>query len=51
MKRESFRSAAPWEDIVGYSRAVRTGPFIAVTGCASVGPDGEPGDVAGLCQQ
>jgi enamine deaminase RidA (YjgF/YER057c/UK114 family) len=41
MKRASFSSAAPWEEIVGYSRAVRTGPFIAVTGCASVGPDGE----------
>ena len=41
MKRESFRSAAPWEEIVGYSRAVRTGPFIAVTGCASVGADGK----------
>jgi enamine deaminase RidA (YjgF/YER057c/UK114 family) len=41
MQRESFRSAAPWEEIVGYSRAVRTGPFIAVTGCAAVGPDGE----------
>ncbi|MEJ2129911.1 MAG: RidA family protein [Woeseiaceae bacterium] len=41
MQRESFRSAAPWEEIVGYSRAVKTGPFIAVTGCAAVGPDGE----------
>ena len=41
MKRESYSSAAPWEAIVGYSRAVRTGPFIAVTGCASVGSDGE----------
>ena len=41
MKSESFSSAAPWEKIVGYSRAVRTGPFIAVTGCASVGPNGE----------
>lgn len=41
MQRRNFQSAAPWEKIVGYSRAVRTGPFIAVTGCASVGPDGQ----------
>jgi enamine deaminase RidA (YjgF/YER057c/UK114 family) len=41
MQRERFSSAAPWESIVGYSRAVRTGPFIAVTGCAAVGADGE----------
>ncbi len=41
MQREHFRSAAPWESVVGYSRAVKTGPFIAVTGCAAVGPDGE----------
>lgn len=41
MKRTHYSSAAPWESMVGYSRAVRTGPFIAVTGSAAVGPDGE----------
>ena len=41
MRRSNFQSAAPWEKIVGYSRAVRVGPFIAITGCASIGHDGE----------
>lgn len=41
MQRTNYQSAAPWEKIVGYSRAVQTGPFIAVTGCAAIGPDGE----------
>lgn len=41
MKRTNFSSAAPWEAVVGYSRAVQVGPFIAITGCTSIGPDGE----------
>jgi len=41
LKRTSVRSGAPWEPIVGYSRAVRVGNTVAVTGCASVGADGQ----------
>lgn len=34
-------SGAPWESKAGYCRAVRAGNFIAVSGSAAVGPDGE----------
>ena len=40
-KRSKLRSGAPWEDKVGYSRAVRVGRFVAVSGTAAVGEDGQ----------
>jgi enamine deaminase RidA (YjgF/YER057c/UK114 family) len=40
MKREHVQTAAPWEPIVGYSRAVKAGPFIAVTGTAALDANG-----------
>lgn len=39
--RLAVRSGARWEPLVGYSRAVRAGGFVAVSGSASVGPDGQ----------
>jgi enamine deaminase RidA (YjgF/YER057c/UK114 family) len=41
VERQTVAIANPYAERIGFSRAVRVGPFVAVGGTAPIGPDGK----------
>jgi enamine deaminase RidA (YjgF/YER057c/UK114 family) len=51
MKRQNVSSESPYEDKIGFSRAVRCGQWLSVSGTAPIKPDGTTAGIGDVYQQ
>ncbi len=51
MKRKLISSGSPFEDVIGFSRAVRVGSHISIGGTAPIGNDGNTVGIGDISKQ